>query len=539
MSLTLNIVEHELKKEWPVARSFEGNPAFSDVRLHLPGKPIDPETLYVCSAGEDAAAISEAGAFAVYVGPALRDPGSQHGAPALAIAGEVAPLAVFDALLDVFGAYDRWRQDRERIQQTGGSLQELLDASEPFLQNNVVVLDPALKLIAYTKNVPCDDPITMELIEHGYHTEENIRKFKLHKRFKPWAEDEGFVVNDSHEICKYVTVVKSFKAHSSFTLISVMMCNIADLEPYLLDIYGLFCDSVCFFALRDYPDGKPSGHAIDSFLNDLIANAAGDDAAIVERCRYVGLPYQATFCVFYLKAPVDSVPVTRLVADVSLIVAPAKTALVGDAVAVLCFNCSNRPCASCCDISCCTHTGLTITERLEDMLARYELTCGRSSKFSKLSGMSTAFAQAREAYILGGRIGRRLRNGCAHVAPTRIFSFDQYCMDYLVGRLSESELSLVTSTYAGSVISAIAEHDAQANTDNYEFLYGYLLHERRTSAAAEALHMHRNNANYRIGRIEELYGIDVSDPAFRVDLLVAYQLRSAAIVQSAQSISSN
>ena len=36
----------------------------------------------------------------------------------------------------------------DRICHTGGSLQDLLDASEPFLRNNVVVLDPALKLIA-------------------------------------------------------------------------------------------------------------------------------------------------------------------------------------------------------------------------------------------------------------------------------------------------------------------------------------------------------------------------------------------------------
>jgi len=44
---------------------------------------------------------------------------------------------------------------------------------------------------------------------------------------------------------------------------------------------------------------------------------------------------------------------------------------------------------------------------------------------------------------------------------------------------------------------------------------------------AERLHMHRNNVNYRIGRIEEQFGLDTDNPALRIQLLLAYQLRDA------------
>ena len=104
-------------------------------------------------------------------------------------------------------------------------------------------------------------------------------------------------------------------------------------------------------------------------------------------------------------------------------------------------------------------------------------------------------------------------------------------MDYLVQQLTTEQASLITSSYAGSIIGAIAEHDAQAGTDNYEFLHSYLTLERRTSTVADALHMHRNNVNYRIGRIEELYDIDLDDAALRVDLLVAYRIREALLRQ--------
>ena len=46
--------------------------------------------------------------------------------------------------------------------------------------------------------------------------------------------------------------------------------------------------------------------------------------------------------------------------------------------------------------------------------------------------------------------------------------------------------------------------------------------------------MHRNNVKYRIDRIEELFGIDTDDPALRLDLLMAYLLREASLVQDAQ-----
>ena len=540
MSITLNIIEHEMKSCGRVIRPLEGNPSFSDVRFFIPGNDVRNQTLYVCDQMEAVAAICEQGAFSVFVGSAAPDPSSSSSdGIALSICGSLSPMAVFDKLLDVFDRHNAWQRDMDRICHTGGSLQDLLDASEPFLRNNVVVLDPALKLIAYTRNTPCDDPITMELIEHGYHTEDNIRKFRLHKRFQPWMESDGFVVNDSHEICKYTTVTKSFKAHSSFSLISVMMCNVESPSRYLYDLFEMFTDAVEFYALRDYPDGKPSGNAVDSFLNDLANNFSPDEETVIERCRFVGLPFETTFCLFYIKPAKDSVPRSRLLADVSLAVAPAKTISIDDAVVVLCFNCSANRCNAQHACRHCAKGGTTITQRLNAMMRRFDLTCGRSSSFSKLSGFATAFAQARAAYEFGLNSKRdedaacraALEDSAADANRDRVFSFDACCMDYLVRQLTTEQVSLITSSYAGLIIGTIAEHDAQAGTDNYEFLHSYLMLERRTSTVADALHMHRNNVNYRIGRIEELYDIDLDDAALRVDLLVAYRIREALLRQ--------
>lgn len=526
----MNILEHELESFGQVVRTHQGNPTLDEVRHYLnAATPEGPATLYICDSTDDALAAHQAGCYTVYVNPNSDEPA--EGAVISVLGGESSSV-VFDALLDIAHRYGKWERNMDMLCLSGGTLQDLVDISEPYLRNNVVVLDPALKLLAYTKGVPCDDPITVELIEHGYHTQQNIRKFKLNKRFRSWSEDEGLIVNDTHAICKYTTIVRSFKSRSSFSLISVMMCNVSDNLGYISDVFSMFTDRVEYFALRDYPDEKPSGNAVDTFLKDLLAGSLNDEA-VAERSQYVGIPSSGRFCLFYIEPDEESVPVYRLLSDTSLVVAPAKTIMMGNAVVVLCFNCVNDSCAHRCQTQSCTHACQSVSARLNDMLERYELTCGRSSKFTELSRAAKAFAQAREAHALSKR-GMLMKEGISLNSWPRIFSFDRYSAGFLVNELSDRALDLLDSTYAGSIINAIARQDEHAHTNNYEFLYAYLMYERRTSTVAEQLHMHRNNVGYRIGRIEEQFDIDTDDPQLRADLLLAFRLREAALVQNAQ-----
>jgi hypothetical protein len=132
--------------------------------------------------------------------------------------------------------------------------------------------------------------------------------------------------------------------------------------------------------------------------------------------------------------------------------------------------------------------------------------------------------------------GRRLKEGCLSIPHnwSRILSFDSCVVDYMVMSTDGKGAELIGGTYAGSVLDAIRKQDETSRTDNYSFLYEYLLCERRALVVAEKLHMHRNNVKYRIDRIEEQFGIDTNDPELRFNFLLAYRVREAPIVPSAQ-----
>ena len=530
MALTLNIIEHELLSFGRVVRASSENPSFYDFRLFLESSPlVEPGVLYLCGTRSDVGKVAAVGRNAIYVSASDSRPDDRA---LLSVLGGESVLAVFNAMLDLAFRFGDWEHAMDTVRFQDGELQQLLDISSPLLRNHVVILDPALKLLAYSKDVPCDDPITEALISHGYHTEENISKFKLHKRFKPWAEEDGFVINDTHEICKYVTVAKTFKTKSSFSIIIVMMCNVVEPDGYLLDIFDIFASHVEYYAKRDYPEDKPSGNAVDTFLKDLFLNPTKSIQAVKERSKYLGLPYKARFCLFYMRETEGAVPQSRLLSDVSRLVAPAKTLLVDDAVVVLCFNCRSENCALHCVANTCPLGHASLSSRLNDMMARYGIVCGRSSKFTELSGASIAFKQAQIAY--GASRKRELVEGKLgiHHNWTRIASFDSCSVDYLVATTTAEGMELVCSTYAGHVLESMYQHDVAAKTDNYKFLYEYLMGERRASVVAEKLHMHRNNVKYRIDKIESQYGIDTNDAALRFDFLLAYRIREAALMQS-------
>ena len=200
--LTLNIIEHELCSVGRVVRTCSSNPSFSAFRLFIePTSLAGPDTLYLCGTRDDVGKAVSQNCQALYV--SAEDDSPDERAVLSVLEGE-SILVVFNALLDAIYRFADWERLMDDVRFRGGGLQELLDISSTFLQNNVVIVDPALKLLAYTKDVPCDDPITVELITHGYHTEENINKFKLHKRFKPWAEEDGFIINKKKKALLWV-----------------------------------------------------------------------------------------------------------------------------------------------------------------------------------------------------------------------------------------------------------------------------------------------------------------------------------------------
>lgn len=519
MVITVRILVHELEQRFGevLAGSLNQRRQCSDVRLLGTGS-CQSGFFYVADAAVAKALSAEGGTDAVVlaVGESAVPAAGQ-----LALRGQATHLEVFAFLQEVFSRYRSWLEEMDRTLIRNEGLQGLFDVSEDFLLNNTIIVDPALKLLAYTKGIPCDDPITVELIKHGYHTEDNIRKFQLNRRFEPWATQNGFIINDTNEICKYTTAVFSFKAAGSFSLIVVMMCNNADPEPWLLDTFMMFLVRVAYYSMRDYTEGSPSGSAFNAFVHDILDGSLSDEGEIEERRRFLSIPAEGPFCLFSVDVSLKRPLSARIVTDVARSIAPARVMLRGTEVVVLCFNCHGSDCPIGCPIEGCPPGGSGVCRRLSAVLAEYELQAGRSVRFDRLSFLPTALEQARIALRTAHTLRLHEERG---KDDGLIFDFDDLFFDYGVLTLSRNNRDLLTSLRACRQLKRIRDYDDEHGTDNYVFLREYLRYERRTTMVADNLHMHRNNVRYRVERLEELFGVDTDDDDERLELSVAYRM---------------
>ena len=553
MGLTVRIIIHELEKRYGKVQvgKLVLRRQCSDVRL-LAGGSVETGFLYVADAQgvRMAKQAGQAGRSEQAEGTAQAEGAVRAAEPIVLAVGAGAAVGAgvqlalpsclslaeaFTFLQNVFARYRSWLEQMDRSLIRNEGLQGLFDVSEEFLLNNVIVVDPALKLLAYTKGIDCDDPVTVELIKHGYHTEESIRKFQLNQRFEPWAKQNGFIINDTHAICKYTTATFSFKAADSFSLIVVMMCNNAAPEPWLLDTYMMFLVRVAYYSMRDYTDGAPSGSAFNAFAHDILDGALTDESEIEERRRYLGIPADGPFCLYSIDIQKRQHLAPRIVTDVARAIAPAKAMLRGSEVVALCFSCSGADCPIGRPVQGCPSGGSNVFLRLEAVLKEYGVLAGRSPRFDKLSFMPTALEQAQLARAAGAALAEEGAGKAASLgmledeqggakANRFIFGFDDWYFECMVSRVARGRREALLSIRCCRLLTSIRDYDAKHGTDNLQFLRQYLRFERRTTVVAEKLHMHRNNVKYRVDRLEELFGVNTDDDRERLELTMAYRI---------------
>ncbi|TDE96084.1 PucR family transcriptional regulator [Occultella glacieicola] len=84
----------------------------------------------------------------------------------------------------------------------------------------------------------------------------------------------------------------------------------------------------------------------------------------------------------------------------------------------------------------------------------------------------------------------------------------------------------VRRAFSARVLGALAAHrDAHRDPSLEETLVAFLEHDGSWTRTAGALHLHVNTVRYRIARVEELTGRDLSRFADRVDVFLALRLR--------------
>lgn len=99
------------------------------------------------------------------------------------------------------------------------------------------------------------------------------------------------------------------------------------------------------------------------------------------------------------------------------------------------------------------------------------------------------------------------------------FLFEDYALQFLF-HAAENELPYYA--LCSSSLFLLKTYDAEHNTDLYRTLYCYLKNEQNAVVTARELYIHRSTLSYRLSRIRELAGEDLTDFSHRIYLMMSY-----------------
>jgi DNA-binding PucR family transcriptional regulator len=159
------------------------------------------------------------------------------------------------------------------------------------------------------------------------------------------------------------------------------------------------------------------------------------------------------------------------------------------------------------------YTELTKDElsALQGFLLQYNLRCGISICFHELVKMSDYYNQALKAVLFGTMMD------CTQV----LYWYEDYAIFHVVDAASQCGNLL---NFFHPALLKLLDHDQKSHTNYASSLKAYLESERNIVLSASILHIHRNTMVYRIGKIEEITGIDFQDSSLRLHFLMSFKM---------------
>ena len=368
-------------------------------------------------------------------------------------------LAMFDALL------------------SGKGIQGLVDAAAEVLGNPVAVADMGLAMVAVSSEL-ADDP---EWVTQAREAETNdMRQAALAGDFRRVYSGDKTVVGEYHGAHQRYLAARIRRKDVLLGHALVLERN----HPFADDDIALLPD-VCRtfgYELAGAADADQLSERHGKLFDDLLSGATSDEVEVAARIQRARLRVPDQVCAVLAHPISDKGQISSRYLRTQLVRAfPGSMGVVrGDDVLV---------------VVDAAEVGDALAGRLAKGVNVEGLCVGVSFPFRGLHLLRRAADQASAAV--------RLSDGRPGVVP----------YEWVVARhmMERASLTIDGSTFIHPAIGLLEEADERERSSHLADLEAYLSCGRNATATARALHVHKNTMYYRLQRIEQIAGVDLSD----------------------------
>ena len=367
----------------------------------------------------------------------------------------------------------------------GADLKSLLVASEKTLQNPVIIIDAGFKILEISSKESIDDDIWLANIKRGYCSYEFIKVVHELDQKGPFPNNSDvFEVN-----CKASTYTKicSKIFHENQLVGYVIMIKKREMANTLFEEFiPMVGTSVCEVLLRTKEYQGIFGSQEENLLHELIHGADEELIHIRLKIHQMELPKNMGCLMVKTNEYLNNMQATAFLRQQIQHILPGGYCLEerGNLVIICKLTDDGR---------------LTKDQenRLLSLFRQGVIHMGMSSPCHDVMELKDAYWQSAQL----DQIASRLQ------VEKEVMYFSDYSFYIMLSSLEEKDLL----QYSHPALNKLRKYDQDTNGELYKTLQVFIEHQSQMIKTAEALSIHRNSLSYRINKIIDLTGLDLTN----------------------------
>lgn len=382
----------------------------------------------------------------------------------------------------------------------GRSIQDMVNSFIKGFDNPIFVFDAGFHLIAANYDMVKDDRVSEMIIRNGGITDEGFKLLNdsrmpysvIRKREKPvriYHESLGF----EQMVCAIDT--KKDIGHIVINAVNRPF-NETDEEMLFMLKEGIQQQFIKQEFIRNN-----AGFPYEFFLKDLLDGKIAARPQAVKRMNYVNTAFSGNiFCLVIETARTPAALNTfRIRSDLEAVHPDTKTLLYnGEIIALFCPG-ENKS------------IPYEAEQKIEQLCQKDGLYAGMSNSFHSIFELAAYYKQALRAIELGA----------SETDAPGLYCYGRYYMQHIINIFS---LNSDPAVFCSPKLKKLLDYDKANGTDLAYSLYMYLISERNSIAASEAMFIHRNTLLYRLKKIDSVVEIDYENYEERRYIMLSYEL---------------
>ena len=409
---------------------------------------------------------------------------------------------LLNLLINLFSLLADWDKNMHIAALSGEPPQNLMRLSQGILEYPTIIFDQGFAVLAYSENVTEDYAYFHATVKRGYTDAETMNLVKEHDIFHIMEKEPEPFVAPAVEDENISNVYFAFRGDRNILGYACVFTNKKTIHPGYLDLLNIFSENMTFCLKRDFENRIFGQMMHEAFFHNLLNPTGISKEQVADQIRNLeGLSETGCFVLGVVRFyDHGEIPLPFIARQITQMMWDMKPFLYENQICL--FRTmdqeKNQP----------AFLSEQEEKNLKSLLGHYTWSLGISNPFETILQLKTAYREANQAL---------------YFHDPEDDSICRYSDWYLFDLFSAIEQKMPVSRFCMGLYYDLKEYDRLHNDNYTELVLCYIKHDCNATHTAQAMYLHRNTVMKAVRFVEETWGVTLSDPDLKMQLLIGEQ----------------